>query len=83
MKEDYNIGLVAAMLMATAFRSRAEIERRRQDPEYAAAARVRELEKAEAQYSILYEQANADNAEYECSPRSFRRRLKRINEGIA
>lgn len=77
MSEELNLGLASAMLVSMAFRSRAEVKRRQADPAYAAEERDREERKAEEQYSALYSQAITDNAEYECSPRAFLRRLSK------
>lgn len=77
------IELVPALMMvamSSLFRSRAEIKRREDDPEYAKQAAVRELLKAEKIYNAAYEQAADDNAEYERSPRAFMRRLARQYE---
>jgi hypothetical protein len=77
MTEEIGIGLAAAMMVSMAFRSRAEVKRRQDDPEYAAKVAARELLKAEEKYNAIYEQAAAENAEYERSPRAFIRRLSK------
>lgn len=80
---DEGIELAPVLMMAAmsrVFRSRAEIKRREDDPEYAKQAAARKLLKAEKEYNAIYEQAMADNDEYECAPRAFMRRLAKSNE---
>jgi len=68
-----------ALVLASAGFAALKRKRNRDDPEDAAQEVARMAAKAEAEFQSDYEQARRDNAEYERSPRAYRRRLQKAS----